>query len=675
MNGGAERRWGPPARRAPDWWKIVSVLTLFLLAPVSIYAQAERPLIDVESYDIDVEIDFETQVLEARTEVTFLPREETHLVVFELHNGLNLSRVEAADGSEVPAVRYRQDFTIRLNFYDTLPVGEPVRVTFFYDGRLQGTEDSPVEGVSLASIEPDRALLLYPGRWFPVNGYGADRFASTISVTTAGGYHVVASGLPTRDFAEDGREKQKFTFDRPSFPGSVAVLPDEPLRVDGRSGSIDVYFHSVDEELRMAYGDAAGSFVEFFTDKFGAPYTTSLAVVEMGESAPTGYSAPGIIFLSPFGIGQEVNRQLLGTQVAHQWWRAMVSPGNRNHTWLDLGLASYSSALQVEEEEGEEAFDATMQDIRINALTYDEIPIIQSGRLPDFSLEISALAGAKGALVAHMLRWMLGDEAFQSTLRQFIEKFAWRSATTDDFLETAEAVSGENLGPFFIQWTESRGTPEFNQEYTIYRLGGGKGFRVLGKVKQDMDTFRMPVELKIETEGEPEFEVIEVVGVSSDYTIDTFGKPKRVILDPKNRILRFDNEIRVRVAIRKGEQLVEYGYYNDALIEYQKALQINRYSSLAHYRIGEVFFLQNNYQSAANEFRESLNGDQEPAWTQVWSHVNLGKIFDITGQRERAVNEYQLAVRIRDDTQGAQAEAGKYLEKPYRRPRRTERVY
>ena len=129
------------------------------------------------------------------------------------------------------------------------------------------------------------------------------------------------------------------------------------------------------------------------------------------------------------------------------------------------------------------------------------------------------------------------------------------------------------------------------------------------------------------------------------------------------------------VAIRKGEQLVEYGYYNDALTEYQKALQINRYSSLAHYRIGEVFLLQNNYQSAANEFRESLNGDQEPAWTQVWSHVNLGKIFDITGQRERAVNEYQLAIRTRDDTQGAQAEAGKYLEKPYRRPRRTERVY
>jgi tetratricopeptide (TPR) repeat protein len=190
-----------------------------------------------------------------------------------------------------------------------------------------------------------------------------------------------------------------------------------------------------------------------------------------------------------------------------------------------------------------------------------------------------------------------------------------------------------------------------------------------------MDTFRMPVELKIETEGEPEFQTVEVAGTSSDYTIDTFGKPKKVILDPNNHILRFDETIRVRVAIRKGEQMVEYGYYNEALAEYQKALDINRYSSLAHYRIGEVFQLQNNIQSAANEFREALNGDQEPAWTEVWSHINLGRIFDVTGQRERAVNEYQLAIRTRDNTQGAQDQARKHLESPYVRPRRTERIY
>ena len=86
--------------------------------------------------------------------------------------------------------------------------------------------------------------------------------------------------------------------------------------------------------------------------------------------------------------------------------------------------------------------------------------------------------------------------------------------------------------------------------------------------------------------------------------------------------------------------------------------------------MGEAFFQLRNYQSAANSFREALNGDLAPKWTEVWSHIYLGKIFDVTGQRERAVNEYQQAVRTKDTTQGAQQEAQKYLKQPYERASR-----
>ncbi|MEO8028153.1 MAG: tetratricopeptide repeat protein, partial [Bryobacteraceae bacterium] len=190
---------------------------------------------------------------------------------------------------------------------------------------------------------------------------------------------------------------------------------------------------------------------------------------------------------------------------------------------------------------------------------------------------------------------------------------------------------------------------------------------VLGKVGQDLDTFRMPVDVRIETEGNPEEKRVEVVGTSSEFVVETFGKPKAVVLDPKNKVLRFSGDIRVSVAIRRGEQFVEIGEYPDALKEYQKALEVQRNSSLAHYRVGEVFFLQNNWQSAANEFREALSGDLVPKWTEVWAHIHLGKIFDITDQRERAVNEYRQAIRTKDNTQGALEEAGKYVTAPFKR--------
>jgi TonB family protein len=66
-------------------------------------------------------------------------------------------------------------------------------------------------------------------------------------------------------------------------------------------------------------------------------------------------------------------------------------------------------------------------------------------------------------------------------------------------------------------------------------------------------------------------------------------------------------------------------------------------NSLAHYRSAETYFEQKDYISAANEFREALNGDLEPQWIEAASHLRLGKIFEITGQHDRAVNEFALA--------------------------------
>jgi tetratricopeptide (TPR) repeat protein len=92
-------------------------------------------------------------------------------------------------------------------------------------------------------------------------------------------------------------------------------------------------------------------------------------------------------------------------------------------------------------------------------------------------------------------------------------------------------------------------------------------------------------------------------------------------------------------------------------------LERNPRNSLAHFRTGELYFKQHNFQAAANEFREALNGDAHPPWINVWAHIDLGELFDETNQRERAVREYWLAIRTNDDTDGAQAFAARRLGK------------
>ena len=106
----------------------------------------------------------------------------------------------------------------------------------------------------------------------------------------------------------------------------------------------------------------------------------------------------------------------------------------------------------------------------------------------------------------------------------------------------------------------------------------------------------------------------------------------------------------------------------DLWAKYERNIKANPRSSITHFRTAELYFQQHNYQSAANEFREALNGDLQPQWIEVWSHVNLGKIFDITAQRVRAINEYHQAQRTKDNTRGALDEAEIYLAVPYPRP-------
>src|SRR5262249_52281211 len=156
--------------------------------------------------------------------------------------------------------------------------------------------------------------------------------------------------------------------------------------------------------------------------------------------------------------------------------------------------------------------------------------------------------------------------------------------------------------------------------------------------------------LKIDTDGKPEVKRIEVSGTDSPYTVETYGRPRKISVDPSDRVLKESPNLKLRVAILKGEQLVQQGDLAGALTQLQKALEFNKTSSLAHYRIAEVFFQQRNYQAAADEYRAAKDGDGDPRWTEVWSHVQLGKIFDITDQRSRAVNEYRQAIELNDDT-------------------------
>jgi aminopeptidase N len=643
-----------------------------LLAPAALLtpnAWAAPPLkqpLQVTGYVIDVTLNPSDHSLHATAKVSFTALENVDQPVFEFNSALKLNKIADDKGHLINGER-GQNATMRVTPTAPLQKGDKATYTFDYDGTLTGDEESPVEGLKLAAIGDPITYLLYPARWFPMVGYLTDRFTADITLHIPTGYRAIGSGSTGNPTTADGSQTYQFNWDRPGFPGTiVAGKFVDPTSIGG-AANVRVFTTAAHKEAAPPYAQVAAREFDFFTGSFGPAETPRMNIVELPNDTLPAFWAPEMALIAGSRINDRTGSRLLANTMAHQWWSNQVSPATLNDAWITNGMSRYAELMYIADVSGQSAMSTAINDISASALAYDTIPLTADARLAPFSPEFQSMTFDKGAMVFHMLQFEIGDEEFTKTLQTFLDNFKDKPVRTIDLEKTAESASQQNLTPFFAQWLDGTGAPEFKDKYAVYRLGNGTGFRTIGEIQQDLDLFNMPVDLSVETEGKTETKRVDVVGTDSQYVIDTFGRPRNIIIDPNNEVLKNSPELQVRVAILRGQQLVAQGDLPSALEEYQKALAINSTSSLANYRIGELLFTQRNYQASANAYRDCIRGDNEPKWTEVWSHIQLGKIFDVTGQRDRAINEYRQAVQTNDNTQGAVNQARVYLQKPYQR--------
>ena len=635
------------------------------------WAAPVRPQLNVTGYVISADLDPALGKLTASADVTFTALEDLTTASFELNNGLAITKLTDKAGNALNSERLTSNSTVRITLPGPLAKNSVNTFHFEYSGILTGSDTSPVEGIKMAAVGDPISMLLYPGAWFPMTGLYTDRFTAAIDVRVPAGYTAVGSGTTTKKTMPDGRTDFSFTWSKPGFPGTIVA--GKFMAAVGGSGYSNIHVYVTDKRKANAaeFAALAGREFEYLTSVFGQPESGRINIVELPEDAVGGGAAwaPEMVAIAGNRFNMATNPQrLLANMLAHQWWGAEISPATLNDAWITNGMSRYGELMYLEDSAGKNAFQSAIDDSSAGALAYDTEPLSTLGRLDPYSPQFQSMTLEKGAMVFHMLRWEMGDDTFQKFLRDVLSTYTDKGVRGDDVQQIAEAQSKLELTAFFAQWVDGTGAPAFVDKYAVYRLGNNKGFRTVGAISEDLDLFRMPVELRIETDGKTEDRRIDVSGTDSPYTIETFGRPRRIQIDPQNWVLKSTPDLAVRVAVLRGQQLYAQGDYTGALGEYQKALDANKSSSLAAYRIGEVSFAQRNYQSSANSFRDALRGDDDPRWTEVWSHIHLGYIFDITGQRDRAVNEYRLAVQTNDNTQGAVNEARARMQTPYKRP-------
>jgi hypothetical protein len=656
---------------------------LSLLAASAAAAQAPHGFpFRATNYDVEVIVNPNDQTIQAQAKVDFVADQVAKTLLVELHPDLRITSVKSADGHTLNFGRDNNSpLLVTVELPGAATPGKQITLTFEYNGPVSSADDSPTRGVRFASVDKTSAYLLLPARWFPLTNFPSNRYTGTFNVIVPSTFTVAGTGKADPPVAHPGiggagsQSSYVFHCEKPGPVGSFVAGNLQLSPVSAQGDQFAFYTSPAHASTAGAYGNSLAQIMGYFSDTFGAFATQpNITVAEMPDGSLPGYSAPGLLLISAREWTPRVNDRLLSQLAASQWWGYQVLPATASDVWITDGLSRYAEAMYAEESGGVAALNKALEDFAVGALMFEQdTPIAQAGRVGAYSDPYHSIVADKGAMVFHMLRAQLGDDAFTALLRDFYKQHAGKTATIDEFEKlTAAKVPapkpGEprlNLVSFFSQWLNSTGIPEFSLEYIVYRTP--KGFQVIGKIHQELDTFRMPVEVKVDTEGNPEFKKILVTGTTSEFRIETFGRPKPngISIDPNNNLLKSSPQLRIRATIARGEALALVGKYYEAIQQYQQALDIQPTDSLAHFRIGEAMFYQKNYQAAANAFRSALGGDLNPKWVQVWAHIYIGKIYDVLGQRERAVNEYNLAQHTRDDTAGAQEEAERYIRTAY----------
>jgi hypothetical protein len=679
--------------------------------------QSAKAAFRATHYEVSATLTPSAQLLVAHAKVDFIANDASRIVQAELHQNLKVTAVTDAAGKPVAFERdTRNPLVVLVTLSDVVAPGQSVTLNYDYNGPLSNEENSPVAGVRLASIRTDGAYLLLPSRWFPLTFYPSNRYTAVFKIQVPDDFLVAGSGksgAPELVYEKTQAPQvirpgapppapvaQKiFTFrdDREEASGTFAAGPYKMTPIEAGGLKLSVLAFASSSQSAQLYGQDAVKILTEFTDSIGPLSDMTLTVAEFPDLSVAGFAAPGVALISQHQWDPRGNTRLLSRLIASQWFGAAVMPASAADTWVTDGLATYCEALYAGQDSNKEAEDRAIEDFAVGALMYENSsPISQADQLKPYSSEYLSVVQDKGALVFHMIHSLIGDDLFKPLLRDFYTRYAGRTARVADFenlaqeyadykaagrmpasastklspnaLPPAPPARTQSLMPFFAQWLTSTGVPEFEVPYTIYRTP--KGFQVVGKVKQNIDTFSMPIEIEVETEGNPEFRTIQVVGAETPFSIDTFGRPKPggVRIDPHDYMLKASPNLRIRAIIARGEALSEVGKFLEAINEYQRALDIQKSNALALFRMGESFFFQKNYTAAANSFRSALGGETDltTKWVVGWSHLYMGKIYDITGQRERAVNEYRQSKQSKDNTGGLQGEADKYIGQPYK---------
>jgi aminopeptidase N len=505
----------------------------------SLFAQTQEHNFDILHYRFDWNIDFDSQsiqgkaILQARSLVDDLSEILIHLadnmMVTEITQNRNpLGFVHQEDQLSIfldQACQTDDQFEVEIHYQGYPQSG--LNFSYHQHQPIIWSLDEPIES----------------REWFPCFDLPSDKATAEIRITVPG-WMVAASNGNLMDIREntDGTVTYSWRENYPlaTYLISVAATDYETFSDSYTSdaGIMDVLYFVYPEHLSQALEDfsVTVSMIEFFSEVFGEyPFLDEkygMAAIpgsaSMEHQTCTSYSSRLI-------TGDHSYDWIIAHELAHQWWGDLVTLADWADIWLNEGFATYSDALWHEHLNGFEGLKSRMTEFKNIYFTRhqgSEHPIFDppSGHL------FCVIEYEKAAWVLHMLRFVVGEDAFWKILKKYASDYAYSCASTEDFRAVCEQVHEGELGWFFDQWIYQAG-------YPICELGWGyspsqkKVNVVITQIQEEFPLFEMPVDIEVKLPSGLVKKRVWIKEKNNAFDFSVTEKPLEVLFDPDGWLL------------------------------------------------------------------------------------------------------------------------------------------
>jgi hypothetical protein len=482
---------------------------------------------DVLDYDIDVASIPERQWIEGRTRIFLKVRAYVlNNITLKLADSLVVQSIVSNELGRLFGVRIKNQNTIIVNLPATVLRDSTLTLTIAYGGRLEAQsadrETIALAGDQRAAAPDDMPVMLaepsflYSSRslWYP-QAVVSDYATSRIRLSVPPALEAVASGqlepgfpvlVPGKDSKDPTQTRKLYAFvaTQPlrylafivsrfsraetatiGFPETAATMTaGVPLKgISYRSLSLSVEANPRQVSRGRDLADRAADIATFYQSLIGDSPYASFTVALVESDLPGGHSPAYFASLNqPLPSSQLIWRNdpaafnnfpefFIAHEVAHQWWGQAVGWRNYHEQWISEGFAQYFAALYAQHLRGDDAFNSVLKQMRRWGVDHSEQgPIYlgyRLGHIRNESRVFRALVYNKSGAVLHMLRGLIGDDAFFAGIRRFYRTMRFRKAGTDDFRAAMEAASGQPLERFFERWIYGATLPRVKFSYSV----------------------------------------------------------------------------------------------------------------------------------------------------------------------------------------------------------------